>query len=173
MIYKSSYSPEYWRQVETLLKGPSNPIRPWVHIFITNPGWSLWNEPSALQCSGADTQYRQYLLPKLQTLSTKCTKRSCSQDKYSVFGIFLIVQNMMIQMFFCPFVEGFGIDRVFGMILTKGQIKPKAARCRFSEKNEQTNLLGLLFCYLRQTKQIHLFILWETLCCAVSAFGFI
>ena len=47
-IYKSSYGPEYWRQAETLLKGPSNPIRPWVHIFITNPGWSLWNEPSAV-----------------------------------------------------------------------------------------------------------------------------
>ena len=46
-------------------------------------------------------------------------KRSSSQNKYFMFGILLDVQNMIMKMFFCPYIERFGIDRVFGMILTR------------------------------------------------------
>ena len=74
-IYKSSYGPEYWRQVETLLKGPSNPIRPWVHIFITNPGWSLWNEPSAVvPIHSIDSTYYTKAVDNKYYMPT-CTKK--------------------------------------------------------------------------------------------------
>ena len=51
--------------------------------------------------------------------------------------------------------------------------KSRLVRPRFSQRTNKINLFCLLFCFSRETKQICLFVFWEYLWHAISAFGFI
>ena len=60
----------------------------------------------------------------------------------------------------------------FDKVPSKGQIKPKADWCAVDSPKTGMNLFCLLFCFPRQTKQIHLFVFWENLWGVETAFGF-